>query len=83
MARGSIPAKGSSSSMKLGLPARARAIFENWHYWVLVNAASFALYLSQGLALVSVLYVVYFTIALIGLRRWSRDAKIDTAEPDG
>jgi hypothetical protein len=35
------------------------------------------------LALVSVLYVVYFTIALIGLRRWSRDAKIDTAERDG
>jgi nicotinamide mononucleotide transporter len=61
----------------------ARAIFENWHYWLLVNAASFALYLSQGLALVSVLYVVYFAIALIGLRRWSRDAKIDIAERNG
>jgi nicotinamide mononucleotide transporter len=61
----------------------ARAIFENWHYWLIVNAASFALYLSQGLALVSVLYVVYFTIALIGLRRWSRDTMIDTAERDG
>jgi nicotinamide mononucleotide transporter len=61
----------------------ARAIFENWHYWLIVNAASFALYLSQGLALVSVLYVVYFTIALIGLRRWSRDAMIDAAGRDG
>jgi len=61
----------------------ARAIFENWHYWLIVNAASFALYLSQGLALVSVLYVVYFTIALIGLRRWSRDTMIDAAERDG
>jgi hypothetical protein len=27
--------------------------------------------------------VVYFTIALIGLRRWSRDTMIDTAERDG
>ncbi|MCE2873817.1 MAG: nicotinamide riboside transporter PnuC [Xanthomonadales bacterium] len=61
----------------------ARAIFENWHYWLIVNAASFALYLSQGLALVSVLYVVYFTIALVGLRRWSRDTMSDAAERDG
>ena len=61
----------------------ARAIFENWHYWLIVNAASFALYLSQGLALVSVLYVVYFTIALVGLRRWSRDTMSDATERDG
>jgi nicotinamide mononucleotide transporter len=60
----------------------ARAIFENWHYWLIVDAASFVLYFSQGLALVSVLFAVYFTIAFIGLRRWSRDAMIDAAGRD-
>jgi nicotinamide mononucleotide transporter len=50
----------------------ARALFENWHWWVVVNIASAVLYLSQGLALVSVLYVVYLVIAILGLREWSR-----------
>ena len=50
----------------------ARAVFENWHWWLLVNVASFALYLMQGLALVAVLYAVYFIIACVGLRRWAQ-----------
>lgn len=50
----------------------ARAVFENWHWWLVVNVASFALYLEQGLALVAVLYAVYFVIACIGLRRWAQ-----------
>lgn len=50
----------------------ARALFENWHWWLVVNAASFLLYAAQGLALVAVLYVVYFVIACVGWQRWAR-----------
>jgi nicotinamide mononucleotide transporter len=49
-----------------------RAIFENWYWWLAVNVASFALYFAQGLALVSVLYLVYLVIAVRGLREWAR-----------
>jgi nicotinamide mononucleotide transporter len=49
-----------------------RAIFENWYWWLGVNVASFALYFAQGLAWVSVLYLVYLVIAVRGLREWSR-----------
>jgi nicotinamide mononucleotide transporter len=59
----------------------ARAVFENWYWWLAVNIASFALYQSQGLALVSVLYLVYLVIAVIGLRAWSRQPATDTADP--
>jgi len=48
----------------------ARALLENWLYWLVVDAISFFLYYSQGLIFVAVLYVVYFVIALFGFRAW-------------
>lgn len=48
----------------------ARALLENWLYWLAVDAISFYLYFSQGLIFVALLYVVYFVIAIFGLRSW-------------
>lgn len=50
----------------------ARAVLENWVYWLLVDAVSFFLYAAQGLAFVSMLYAIYFVIAVFGLRSWLR-----------
>lgn len=50
----------------------ARAVLENWVYWLVVDAVSFFLYAAQGLAFVSMLYATYFVIALFGLRSWLR-----------
>jgi len=48
----------------------ARAILENWVYWLVVDAISFYLYSAQGLMFVAILYVIYFVIAIFGLRTW-------------
>lgn len=48
----------------------ARAILENWIYWLVVDAISFYLYSAQGLMFVAMLYVIYFIIAIFGLRTW-------------
>ncbi|MEN9526362.1 MAG: hypothetical protein RLY56_313 [Pseudomonadota bacterium] len=50
----------------------ARAILENWGYWLLVDALSFYMYSSQGLLFVAMLYLIYFVIAIFGLRSWWR-----------
>lgn len=52
----------------------ARALIDNWAWWLVVDAASWVLYASQGLVFVALLYLVYFVIALVGLRDWSRRA---------
>ena len=48
----------------------ARGLLENWIYWWGVNVASMWLYSAQDLWGVTLLYVVYFLIALLGWRRW-------------
>ncbi len=48
----------------------ARAILENWLYWLLVDALSFYMYSAQGLMFVAMLYSIYFVIAIFGLRSW-------------
>lgn len=50
----------------------ARAVLENWVYWLVVDAVSFFLYAAQGLAFVAMLYLIYFVIAVFGLRSWYR-----------
>lgn len=50
----------------------ARALLDNWVWWIVVDAASIALYASQGLVFVALLYLVYMVIAVIGLRDWRR-----------
>ena len=59
----------------------ARALIDNWAWWIVVDAASLLLYGSQGLVFVAVLYLVYMLIAVIGLRDWSRRARPSTAPP--
>lgn len=48
----------------------ARAVLENWLYWLVVDAVSFVLYGRQGLKFVALLYAIYFFIALVGLLQW-------------
>jgi nicotinamide mononucleotide transporter len=61
----------------------ARAVLENWGYWLLVDALSFYLYFSQGLNFVAALYVVYFVIAVWGLSSWLAQHRRDCILPSG
>ncbi len=63
----------------------ARALLDNWVWWIVVDAASLVLYASQGLVFVALLYLVYMVIAVIGLRDWTRRSRgaPDSAGPPG
>ena len=63
----------------------ARALLDNWVWWIVVDAASLVLYASQGLSFVALLYLVYMVIAMVGLRDWSRRyrAQADAGGPRG
>jgi nicotinamide mononucleotide transporter len=47
-----------------------RKFIENWPLWLLVNAASVALFAYKGLYLTVVLYVIFFLLAIWGWIGW-------------
>lgn len=57
----------------------ARKVLENWLYWILINSAAILLYWQSGFYLTIALFVVYFFMAWIGLRRWYRVWQEQTA----
>lgn len=50
----------------------ARVYIENWVYWLVVDAISMYLYMSQGLVLMAGLFIIYFVMSLTGLVSWWR-----------
>lgn len=51
----------------------ARVYLENWLYWIAIDAVSIYLFFTQGLVSTAGLYVLYFSIAVIGFFGWRRD----------
>jgi nicotinamide mononucleotide transporter len=49
----------------------ARKRVENWLLWLVVNAASVALFASQGLWPTVVLYAVFAALSVVGWRAWT------------
>lgn len=47
-----------------------RKFIENWAFWVLINAASVALFAQRGYWLTAILYALFIPMALMGWRRW-------------
>ena len=47
-----------------------KKILENWIYWIFVDVISCYLYAVQGLAFVSLLYIIYCIIAIFGFCTW-------------
>ena len=50
----------------------ARKFIENWPLWLLVNAASVALFAYKGLTLTVLLYVIFFLLAIWGWIGWRK-----------
>ncbi|MFK8053880.1 MAG: nicotinamide riboside transporter PnuC [Woeseiaceae bacterium] len=50
----------------------ARKIIENWWYWLVIDVVSVWLFWTRGLALTSVLFVVYVCLIPFGYQRWRR-----------
>lgn len=54
----------------IGTILLGRKFIENWPLWLLVNAASVALFAYKGLHLTVVLYVIFFLLAIWGWLNW-------------
>jgi nicotinamide mononucleotide transporter len=48
----------------------ARVYLENWMYWIVIDAISIYMFISQGLVVTASLFVIYLVISMIGLRSW-------------
>ena len=51
----------------------ARKVYENWHWWLVIDSVSLCLYINRHLVLTAVLFAVYLVMIVIGMREWLRD----------
>lgn len=50
----------------------ARKVFENWHWWVVIDAVSSCLYFTRHLYLTMLLFCLYVVLSVMGMRQWRR-----------
>jgi nicotinamide mononucleotide transporter len=50
----------------------ARKILENWLYWFVIDSVSVYLYVSRGLYLTAMLFLIYLVMIFFGYRVWRR-----------
>ncbi|MBT1442940.1 nicotinamide riboside transporter PnuC [Shewanella sp. JM162201] len=55
----------------------AKKVLENWLYWIVIDLVSIYLYLSKGLMMTSLLFVLYVGLAVAGYFVW----RANLAEP--
>jgi nicotinamide mononucleotide transporter len=62
----------------VGTVLLGRKYIENWPTWLLVNAASVALFAYKGLTLTVLLYVILFALAIWGWVGWHQRLIVTT-----
>lgn len=50
----------------------ARKVFENWHWWVVIDTVSSCLYFRRHLYLTVLLFCLYVILSVVGMRQWRR-----------
>jgi len=58
----------------------ARKIFENWHYWFVIDSLSIYLYISRDLTQTAILFGIYLVLIIIGYHTWKKDLPIQDAK---
>jgi nicotinamide mononucleotide transporter len=51
----------------------ARKVFENWHWWLLIDALAMFVYYRRGLYTTALLFALYLAMIIFGMREWRRD----------
>jgi nicotinamide mononucleotide transporter len=50
----------------------ARKVYENWHWWLLIDSVSVYLSYTRHLYATTLLFVLYLILIVIGMREWRR-----------
>jgi len=50
----------------------ARKIYENWHWWLVIDSVYVGLYFNRGLYVTMLLFGSYLVLIVIGMREWRR-----------
>jgi nicotinamide mononucleotide transporter len=50
----------------------ARKVYENWHWWLVIDSVCVGLYFNRGLYVTMLLFGVYLVLIVIGMREWRR-----------
>jgi nicotinamide mononucleotide transporter len=50
----------------------ARKVYENWHWWLVIDSVSLCLYFTKHLYLTMLLFGLYLVLIVIGMRQWRR-----------
>ena len=61
----------------------ARKVYENWHWWLVIDSVSLCLYISRRLYLTMLLFGLYLVLIVIGMRQWRRSLPLAAAYAPG
>jgi nicotinamide mononucleotide transporter len=50
----------------------ARKVYENWHWWLVIDSVSLCLYFLRHLYLTVLLFGLYLVMIIVGMRQWQR-----------
>jgi nicotinamide mononucleotide transporter len=50
----------------------ARKVYENWHWWLLIDSVSACLYYTRHLYATMLLFGLYLILIVVGMREWRR-----------
>ena len=50
----------------------ARKVYENWHWWLVIDSVSLCLYFSRHLYITMLLFAAYLVLIVVGMRQWRR-----------
>jgi nicotinamide mononucleotide transporter len=50
----------------------ARKVYENWHWWLVIDSVGMCLYFTRRLYLTMLLFALYLVLIVIGMRQWRR-----------
>jgi len=47
-----------------------RKVYENWHWWLVIDSVSLCLYFTKHLYLTTLLFGLYLVLIVLGMRQW-------------
>jgi len=53
----------------------ARKVYENWHWWLVIDSVSLCLYFTRHLYFTMLLFALYLGLIIIGMRQWRGSLK--------